>query len=165
VQFEIKLMQADEWAKAQNCAAARGFLTGDAPGMNMDGRSARQYVMLAGIALSCGQAKASEELLQKASAQVDSADLAWAIQAEKSLGTYHAEEAEQRLATRLAAAESSAETGANSGSWWYNLGMLQAALKHGEQARESFDKALILPDAHMSHHLAREALAALSAAR
>jgi hypothetical protein len=43
--------------------------------------------------------------------------------------------------------------------------MLQAALKHGEQARESFDKALILPDTHMSHHLAREALAALSAAR
>jgi hypothetical protein len=141
------------------------FLTGDAPAMKMDGRSARQYVMLAGIARSCGQAKESEELFHKAAAQVDSADPAWTIQAEKSLGTYHAEEAEQRLATRLAAAESSAETGVNSGSWWYNIGLLQAALKRRERARESFDKALILPDTHMSHHLAREALAALSAVR
>jgi hypothetical protein len=43
--------------------------------------------------------------------------------------------------------------------------LLQAALKRSQQARESFDKALILPDTHMSHHLAREALAALSAVR
>jgi len=165
VQFEIELMQADAWAKAQNCTSAQGFLTSDAAGMNMDGRSARQYFRLAGIARSCGQAKESEELLHKAAAQVDSAGLAWAIQAEKSLGIYHAEEAEQRLATRLAAAESSAETGVNSGSWWYNLGLLQAALKRSQKAKESFDKALILPETHMSHHLAREALAAFSPAR
>ncbi len=163
VQFEIKSMQADAWAKAQNFTAAQGFLTSDAPGMSLDGRSARQYGMLAEIARSCGQAKQSEDLLHKAAAQADSADLVWAIQAEQSLGAYHAGEAEQRLAASLAAAETSAETGVNSGSWWYRLGLLQAALKRSQQARESFDKVLILPDTHMSHHLAREALAELSA--
>jgi len=163
VQFEIRLMQADAWAKAHNCAAAQGILAGDAPGMGLDSRSARQYVMLAEIARSCGQSKQSEDLLRKAAASQGSANLAWAIQAEKSLGTYHAEEAEQRLAKSLATAESRDESGVNSASWWYNLGMLQAALKHNEDARESFDKALILPDTHMSHHLAREALAELSA--
>ena len=165
VQFEIGLMQADAWAKAHNCTAAQGFLTSDAPGMGLDGRSARQYVMLAEIARSCGQAKQSEDLLHKAAAQVDSADLAWAIQAEKLLGTYDAGTADQLVAESLAAAESRAETGASSGSWWYDIGLLQAGLNRNEEARKSFDKTLILPDTHMSHHLAREALIELSAGK
>jgi hypothetical protein len=41
--------------------------------------------------------------------------------------------------------------------------MLQTALNRQEQARESFEKVLLLPDTHMFHHLAREALAELSA--
>jgi len=89
----------------------------------------------------------------------------WAIQAEKSLRTYDAGKADQRVAKSLAAAESRAETGANSGSWWYNIGLLQTALNRKQQARESVEKALILPDTHMSHHLAREALAELSAGK
>jgi len=165
VEFEIKLMQADAWAKAHNCSAAQGFLTSDAPGMSLDGRSARQYVMLAEIARRCGQAKQQEDLLHKAAAQVDSANLAWAIQAEKLLGTYNAGTADQLVGKSLAAAESRAETGASSGSWWYNIGLLQAALNRNEDARKSFDKTLILPDTRMSHHLAREALIELSAGK
>jgi tetratricopeptide (TPR) repeat protein len=130
--------------------------------MILDGRSARQYVMLAEIARSCGQAKQQDDLLHKAAAQIDLADLAWAIRAEKLLGTYNAETADELVAKALAAAESRAETGASSGSWWYNIGLLEAGLKRNEDARRSFDKTLILPDTHMSHHLAREALIGLS---
>jgi tetratricopeptide (TPR) repeat protein len=162
VRFEIGLMQADTWAKAHNCTAAQGFLTEETPGMILDGRSARQYVMLAEIARSCGQAKQQDDLLHKAAAQIDLADLAWAIRAEKLLGTYNAETADELVAKALAAAESRAETGASSGSWWYNIGLLEAGLKRNEDARRSFDKTLILPDTHMSHHLAREALIGLS---
>jgi tetratricopeptide (TPR) repeat protein len=165
VLFEIRLMQADAWAKARNCAQAEDLLTGKQPGLSLDGRSARDDVKLAGIARSCGHAKESEDLLHKAAAGVDSADLAWAIQAEKSLRTYDAGKADQRVAKSLAAVESRAETGANSGSWWFNIGLLQTALDRKQQARESFEKALILPDTHMSHHLAREALAELSAGK
>ena len=162
VQFEIRLLQAAAWARAHNCAAAQGLLSSDSPGMGLDGRSSRQYGMLAEIARSCGQPKESEDLLHKAAAGRDEADLPWAIQAKRSLGAYHPEEAEQRLAASLAAAESRAETAAGSGAWWYNIGLLQEALNRREQARESFERALILPDTHMSHHLAREALAELS---
>jgi hypothetical protein len=121
--------------------------------------------MLAEIARRCGQAKQQEDLLHKAAAQVDSANLAWAIQAEKLLGTYNAGTADQLVGKSLAAAESRAETGASSGSWWYNIGLLQAALNRNEDARKSFDKTLILPDTRMSHHLAREALIELSAGK
>jgi hypothetical protein len=121
--------------------------------------------VLACIARSCGQAKQQEDLLHKAASQVDSADLAWAIQAQKLLGTYDAGTADRLLAKSLAAAESRAETGASSGSWWYDIGLLQAGLHRNEDARKSFDKALILPETHMSHHLAREALIELSAGK
>jgi hypothetical protein len=162
VLFEIGLLQAEAWAKARNCAQADDFLAGKQPGMSLDGRSARDDVKLAGIARGCGHAKESEDLLHKAAARADSADLVWAIQAEKSLGTYDAR-ADQRIATSMATAESRAATGVNSGSLWYEIGMLQTALNRQEQARESFEKVLLLPDTHMFHHLAREALAELSA--
>ncbi|MGA2856246.1 MAG: DUF5107 domain-containing protein [Candidatus Sulfotelmatobacter sp.] len=162
VLFEIKLMQAEAWAKAHNCKEAESFVADEQPGLSLGGGSAREYVKLAGIARSCGNAKESEDLLHKAAARADSADLVWAIQAEKSLGTYDAR-ADQRIATSMATAESRAATGVNSGSLWYEIGMLQTALNRQEQARESFEKVLLLPDTHMFHHLAREALAELSA--
>jgi predicted Zn-dependent protease len=165
VLFEIRLMQAGAWANVHNCAAVEGFLTSDAPGMSLDGRSAREYVLLAGIERSCQHEKESEEFLHKADAGVDSEDLVWSIQAEKSLGTYDAGKAEQRLTEALAAMESRTQANPNSGSSCYDIGLLQVARNLKEQARESFDRALILPDNHMSHHLAREALAELSAGK
>jgi hypothetical protein len=59
----------------------------------------------------------------------------------------------------LAEAESRLETSSRSGSWLYNIGMLQAALNRKEAAKESLQSSLLHPDAQMSHHLAREALA------
>jgi hypothetical protein len=38
---------------------------------------------------------------------------------------------------------------------------LQAAAHRNDEARKSFEKALVLPDTRMSHHLAREALGEL----
>ena len=160
VLFEIQLMQAEDWAKIRNCSAAEGFLRGEQP----DGKSAREFVKLAGIARSCGNAQESEQLLQKAATGADSGDLAWTIQAEKSLGIYDSGKAQERIERSLAAVESRAETGSSSGSWWYSIGLLDASLHRNPQAREAFEKALALPDTHMSHHLAREGLAAIDTA-
>jgi hypothetical protein len=55
--------------------------------------------------------------------------------------------------------------GAHSASWWYNLGLLQAALHRNQEARQSFQQVLLLPDPQMFHHFAREALAELSAVK
>jgi Flp pilus assembly protein TadD len=163
VLFEIKLMQAETGAKAHNCANAEELFKGNKQRMSLDGRSTRGYSKLAGIARSCGYAKGSADFLHKTAAGVDSGDLVWAIQAEKSLGTYDSTQAKQRLAASLAEAERSLAASTHSGYWQYTVGMLQAALNRKEQARASFEKTLILADTHMSHHLAREALAELSA--
>jgi tetratricopeptide (TPR) repeat protein len=156
---ELKLMQAKAWAQAHNCKQVDSFLADEQTEMSLHGGSAREYVKLADMARSCGQAKESEELLHKAAASVDSAGLAWVIQAEKSLGTYDSVKANKRIAESLPAVESHIATSTYTGSWWYVLGTLQAALNREEQARESFKRALLLQDNHMSHHLAREALA------
>lgn len=165
VVFEIKLLQADARAKAHHCAEAEDILSGKQPGTSLDARSARDYLKLAGIARSCGHDNEADAFLRKAAAGVDFANLAWAIQAEKLLGTYDAAMADQRAAESLAGAERRLESSTPSGSLEYAVGMLQDVLNQKEQARKSFEKTLILPDDHMSHHLAREALAKLSAGK
>jgi len=162
VLFEIKLMQAEAWAKAHNCTQAETFLAGKRPEIDL---GARDDLKLAGIARSCGHAKESEDFLRKAETGADFGDLAWAIEAEKSLGTYDAARAEQGLTTALAEAERSLAASTHSGYWQYTVGSLQAALNQKEPARDAFKRTLILADTHMSHHLAREALAELSAGK
>jgi tetratricopeptide (TPR) repeat protein len=163
--LEIKLLQAEAWAKAHNCTEAEGFLADEQTEMSLHGGSPREYVKLGGIARSCGHTKESEELLHKAVASADSQGLAWVIQAQKSLGTYDSAKANKRIAELLPAVESHIETGTYTGLWWYVLGTMQAALGREEQAKESFEKALLLPDTSMSHHLVREALAGIAAGK
>jgi Flp pilus assembly protein TadD len=161
VLFEVKLMQAEAWAKAQNCTQAQGLLDGK----DLDGRSSREYLKLAGVARSCGRTKESADLLRKAAAGADGADLVWAIQAQKSLGTYDSAKANERLTATLAEAQRNLAAVTHSGYWQFTVGILEAALNQQEQARKSFEKTLILADNHMSHHLAREALANMSAGK
>jgi predicted Zn-dependent protease len=165
VLFEVKLMQVEAWAKAHNCTETEGFIENKQPALSLDGRSAREYVKLAEIAKGCNRAKESADFLHKAAAGAGFADLVWAIQAEKSLGTYDSAKEDQQLAKSLAEAERSVAASTHSGYWQYTVGMLQAALNRKEQAKESFEKTLILADTHMSHHLAREALAELAAGK
>jgi tetratricopeptide (TPR) repeat protein len=165
VVFEIKLMQAEKWAKASNCTDVEVLLTGQGPGMSLDARSARDYVKLAALEGSCRHAEKAESFLHKAAADTNPADLVWAIRAEKLLGTYDAAMADQQATHALAEAEKSLAASTHSGSWQYAAGMLQAALGRTELARGSFKQALILADDHMSHHLAREALSELSAGK
>jgi tetratricopeptide (TPR) repeat protein len=165
VLFEVKLMQAEASDQAKNCAEADKLLGDLQPEMGLDGGSAREYLKLAGIARSCGRTKQSEDFLHRAAAGVEGADLVWAIKAQKILGTYDSVKANQRLTESLAEAEGSLAASSHSGYWQYTVAMLQAALNQKEKARDSFEKALILADNHMSHHLAREALAELSAGR
>jgi tetratricopeptide (TPR) repeat protein len=163
--FEIKLLQAEAWGKAHNCTEAEGFIADEQKEMSLHGGSSREYVRLAGIARSCGRAKESEDLLHKAAASVDSEGLAWVTQAEKSLGTYDSAKANKRITELLPVVESHIETDTYPGLWWYVLGTLQAALGREDQARESFEKALLLPDTSMSHHLVREALAGIASGK
>ena len=165
VLFEIELMQAESWAKAGNCTQAEDFIAGKQPGMGMEGRTARDYVKLAGIAKGCANAKESEEFLHRAAASTERADLVWADQAKELLGSLDSRQADEQIANSLAEAEKHPATGSHPGSWWYEIGLLQAAVHRNEQARKSFEQVLALQDTQMSHHFAREALAGLSAGK
>ena len=158
VVFEIKLMQAEAEARAGKCTDALAFIAAEHPGLNVNGAAARAYVRMAAVAKVCQQPQQSEQLLRKAAASKSGADSAWAARAEELLGSYDAAQQQKKLEASLANAERQTNTSSYTGWWWYNIGTMQGALHHEDQAREAFRKALLLPDSLMSHHLSRAAM-------
>jgi len=163
VLFELNLTQAEAEAGSGRCAEAGRFLDEDHPGLVVNGATSQAYVRMAEIAKTCQRAQQSEELLKKAVAGKVASDAAWSAKAEKLLGTYNSSQQQKKLETALANCERVRETSAFTGWWWYNTGIIQAALHRDEEARKSFRQALLLPDSQMSHHLSRAALAELGA--
>jgi tetratricopeptide (TPR) repeat protein len=161
VASEIKLMQAKANAEEGRCAEAQAFLSGDHGGLVVNEAFSRPYVTMAIIARKCGIRGQAESYLQKAAASQAGAGIVWANRAQQLLGAYDPIKGRQKLQETLDADERMNDASGSNGSWWYNLGMLQAALDQKGPARESFRKALLLPDRMMSHHLARVAMADL----
>ena len=159
VLFEVKLMQAEAEAASGECAAAKEFLADTHPGLVVNGATSQAYMRMAAIAKICQRPQQSKQLLQDAASSKSGADSAWVARAEKLLGTYDSTQQQQKLQTSLATAERVKDTSAFTGWWWYNIGTIQAALDHKDQAREAFNNALLLPDSMMSHHLSRIAIA------
>ncbi len=159
VVFEIKLLQAKADVANANCTSTEVILRDSQAGSLYEIASARGYVKLAELAQSCNHKNESEELLHKAASSDNPDDSYWAIIANENLGSVDPEQARKSLSALLVAAESRADTRSDSSLWWYQVGVLQQALQDETQAQQSFRKALLLPDSHMSHHLARMAMA------
>lgn len=164
VLFEVQLMQAEAQAKAGRCADAEKFLAADHGGLALNDTVSRQYVQMAGVAKSCGQAEQSRQMLEKAAASTHEGDDVWAAKARVLLGV-HDPAREQKLQAAVLHGEGRTMTSAYTGWWWYNLGTMHAALHEESEARAAFTKALLLPDSLMSHHLTRDALAELGGVR
>ncbi len=163
VLFEIKLMRAEADAKAGRCAEAKEFLSARHSGLVVNGAVSQPYVRMAAIATICKNPQQSEDLVKKAAESKVGADSAWVARAQKLLGTYDETAQQKKLEASVAAAERVKDTSSFTGWWWYNIGTMQAALNRKDQAREAFNKALLLPDSMMSHHLSRAAIADLDA--
>lgn len=157
VQFEIRLLQASAWAAASDCTHASAFLQSAKPER---GFSARDYVELAGIAQTCGQSKSSDEFLHNAAQSKEPEDAIWKISAERKLGLINSTMLNERLTEALSNAKNSAAARPDSSLRWYLLGLAQQTLHQNDLAKQSFEKALLLPDEHMSHHLVRQLMAA-----
>ena len=117
------------------------------------------------IAGKCGDPGQSKSYLQKAAGGQTGADIVWANRAQQLLGTNDPVKGRQKLQDSLAADERVREDNGANGWWWYNYGILQCALDQKGPARESFRRALLLPDRMMSHHLARVAMTDLGSVR
>jgi len=162
VLFEVKLMQAEADAQTGHCAAAKTLLKGDPARLGSNGAASQSDVRMAAVALSCGEANLAKQLLTRASGGRAFADIAWVVQAKQALGTDNAVDSREKLRKALPASANLSAENEYTSSHWYAIGELQAALGQPVQARESFRKALLLPDTLMSHHLARAALAVTS---
>jgi tetratricopeptide (TPR) repeat protein len=165
VLFEIKLMQAEAEATSGKCSDAGEFLAANHPGIEVNGAVSQAYVRMAAIAKACLRTQLSEQLLQNAASSKSGGDSAWAFKAERLLGTQDAAQQSEKLRSSLTAAERVKDTSSYTGWWWYNIGTIQAALDNNVQAREAFNRALLLPDSMMSHHLSRAAMATVGASR
>jgi len=164
VLFEIELMQVEAEAAAGRCEGVGKFIAAPQPGLAVNDAVARAYVREANAAKGCGLTQESERLMKAAAASEVVADRAWTAKAQRALGGYDAAAEQKKLEASLAAAERVKDTSSFTGWWWYNVGTIEAALQHTNDAKAAFRRALLLPDSMMSHHLSRAALVDLSVA-
>jgi tetratricopeptide (TPR) repeat protein len=162
VLFEVKLLQAERNSADSQCGAAESFLGSASSSLAVTG-SARMLFKLAHIAKQCGKADEVQTLLRTAAgANATPENLPWVLKANEALGTGDVTELRAALRTSIPAPEHLNEITAFSSHRWYVIGLDQAALGDSAAAEKSFRNALLLPDSHMSHHLARAGLATLA---
>jgi tetratricopeptide (TPR) repeat protein len=159
VLFEIRLMQAEAQAKAGNCNATNNLAEKFQTDSDANGSSSRDYFRMAEVMKLCGHPQESAGLLREAAARTGVADVAWAVRADNSLGEVRSTELDVTLRAALVTASHLTETSSAIGFWWYDVGILQMALRETTEAKGSFERALLLPDTNMSHHLAYLGLA------
>lgn len=163
VLFEIQLMQFESGSKTGKCADAKEFLVSE-PALSGAKHSSQALFRMAQIAKACRQLQESDNYYKLAAAAgTSSANLPWAIKAEKALGIYESSQSETKLRKAIPAADHLTEISDYSSLRWYNIGMIQAELHQDAEAKKSFRNSFLLPDNFMSHHLSRAALAALPA--
>lgn len=153
VWVEVKTMQALAQAAAGRCDSALGIMEGiaraapDLP-FTRDGLapfvdSPRTQYLIGQVESRCGRAAQAVERWRRVAGVTRGANLVWAWGAAKKLEGYNAGEWRKRLEAALPQAQS---------------GLLEAALDKRSAAWARFQQTLLLPDRHMSHHLARLAM-------
>jgi tetratricopeptide (TPR) repeat protein len=162
VLFEIKLMQAETDATSGGCAQAEEFLAAEHPGLEVNGAISQPYVRMAAVAKACQHGRQAQEFLEKAASSNNGADVAWSLKAEKLVAPADAETGLRRVQPALTSAKRTKDTSSYTGWWWYNIGTMEAALNHKDEAEKAFKNALLLPDSMMSHHMSRAASTALA---
>jgi hypothetical protein len=161
--FEVKLLQAEGDSSDSRCGPTESFLESASSSPEVI-TTPRTLFKLAQIAKRCGKSDQAQALLLGAArANVSPENLPWIIQATDALGTGDIAELKAALRTSIPASDHQYEITAFSSHRWYVIGLDQAALGDSAVAEQSFLNALLLPDSHMSHHLARIGLASLPA--
>jgi len=163
VWVELKMLQALHQAAAGQCEAAAATAKGigaPVPGLafTSDGMepfvdSARTQYLLATADSRCGRAAEASGRWSRAAAATGPAQLVWARAAARKLNGYDDAAWRKRLEQALASAE----------IWSpYAAGILELALGRQPAAHDYFEKAILLPDRALSHHLSRLAMAGMA---
>jgi tetratricopeptide (TPR) repeat protein len=169
VWIEVLLQEALSLQRTGHCEAALRelhTLGGEVPGLpfTRDGLtpildSARTQYLLGTLTSACEQAERARKHFERASKQTRDDQITWAYAATKRLGESSASEWSQKLAAALAHTEPNSKTGSDNSLSLYTAGCIEATLGHRQEADETFQQALLLPDQMMAHHLTRLARA------
>jgi tetratricopeptide (TPR) repeat protein len=165
VWVEVQLQNVLASAKAENCtdaltkAAHLGDQVPEIPfthdGLDPMLKSARTYYLLGTVYTTCGKSEDAISRFQLAAATSAPDQIHWAWLAAQKLPAFNGTQWQERLQSALVQAASRTETSAYPSWWHYTAGTLQAALGKSQEARQSFQKALLLPDRMMAYHFTR----------
>jgi len=150
-------------AAAGQCDLATGAVEGigaEVPGLpfTKDGlkpfvNAPRTQYLIGQVEARCGHAPDATERWRRVAGATGTADLVWAWGAAKKLDGYDNAAWIKRFEAALA--QATAEGGSAPP---YTVGLLEAMLGKHTAAWAHFQKALVLPDRMMSHHLTRMAM-------
>jgi tetratricopeptide (TPR) repeat protein len=163
VWIEVRLSQAVGLAKAGNCKDALDVtqsLGAPVSGLSFtnDGlepilKSARTNYLVGEVYSACGKKTEATAKYQLAAQAADPSELVWAWAAAKKLDDFDSAKWRERLVAAASQAESSV-----SGWGQYVAGTLKIAAGEKDRGEKLLREVFLLPDARLSHHLARLAL-------
>jgi tetratricopeptide (TPR) repeat protein len=168
VWLEVELQRASSLALQGKCSDAvsvADHLGNPVPNLpfTQDGveaflRSARINYLLGNLYQSCKLSDKANARFKHAAQQSDLEDGVWAWKASQAMGDVQQKAGQQKLENLLQRTRNIGETSARSGSWLYNIAILDRAIGKTEQADTELRKALLFPDERLSYHLTRLAL-------
>jgi tetratricopeptide (TPR) repeat protein len=163
VWIEVLLQEALQYQAAGDCQAAlsaAGKLGAEVPGLafTRDGLdpildSGRTQFLIGSLLSACGRAEEARGRFSRAAAQTGTDEISWAYAAAVKLGSVSKSEWNQKLETALAHAQSSMSGDSSIAA--YRIGCIELALGRHDAAEAEFQRALLLPDRLMAHHLTR----------
>ena len=169
VWVDVRLSQAVGLAKGGNCKDALGVaqnLGAPVSGLSFtnDGletilKSARANYLVGEVYSACGKKTEATGRYQVAAQATDISELVWAWAAAKKLDDFDSAKWHERLVDAASRAESASALGSFPGWWQYVAGTLRIAAGENDRGEKILREVFLLPDARLSHHFARLALA------
>jgi Flp pilus assembly protein TadD len=164
VWLEVELQKSLQLAQKHDCPSAIGAadaLAKPVAGLDFtnDGldaflRPARTQFLLGVVHEQCHDDTNARTHFEKASAQLDPAQIFWAYRASQKLAS-DTMAWPAALSGALEQAQKNERTSSNPGWWIYNQALLKMALGDSEHAKTDFGRALLAPDNALSYHLVR----------
>jgi tetratricopeptide (TPR) repeat protein len=122
-------------------------------------RSARFSYLLGNVYKACNLHEKAKDQFKQAAEKSNLGDAVWAWKASQQLPNFDSDAGKAKLQRVVDHAKDPGEN-SSTGWWLYNVGMLESALGHTQQAESEFRQALLSPDSLMTYHLTRLAFSA-----
>ncbi len=120
--------------------------------------SARFNYLLGTIYKACNLPERAQINFKHAAEQSNLGDAAWSWRASQQVPGFDQGSAKQKLEAILDRAKNEGDANSRTGWWLYNVGLLDRALGHDQQAEREFRQALLSADQLLTYHLTRLAL-------